>query len=53
MTVANALATVAKLQGCMTHFIKYKDEIINLNLVALITKTNEEKNLGFDYYWKE
>jgi hypothetical protein len=36
----------------MTHFIKYKDEIINLNLVALITKTNKEKNLGFDYYWK-
>lgn len=34
------------------NFIKYKDEIINLSLVALITKTNKEKNLRFDYYWK-
>ena len=37
MTVAKPLATVAKLQGRM-NFIKYKDELINLDLVASINK---------------
>ena len=40
MTVAKPLATVAKTTGRMTHFIKYKDEIINLDRILLITKIN-------------
>ena len=44
MTVAKPLATVAKLQGRM-NFIKYKDEIINLDRIVLITKINHWFNL--------
>lgn len=36
MAVASALATVAKLQGRM-NFIKYKDELINLDLCTNIS----------------
>ena len=33
----------------MTHFIKYKDEIINLDRIVLITKINQWFNLIKDY----
>ena len=41
MTVAKGLATVAKTTGRMTHFIKYKDELIDLDRITLIRKIDE------------